>query len=67
VYRLLKEMINKKDELAKMTEYFSEFAEDPVGLQATAVSTAPDVPVHPGLAKLLKEYGMWRNEWKVAS
>jgi len=67
VYRVLKEMISKKDELAKMTEYFSEFAEDPVGLQATAISTAPDVPVHPGLAKLLKEYGLWKESWKVAS
>jgi len=67
VYRLLKEMIARKDELAKMTKFFAEFAEDPIGLQATAVSAAPDVPVHPGLAKLLKEYGAWRGEWKVAS
>ena len=66
VYKLLKEMIARKDELAKMTQYFSEFAEDPIGLQVTAISISPEVPVHPGLAKLLKEYGVWRNEWKVA-
>jgi TRAP-type uncharacterized transport system substrate-binding protein len=67
VYRLLKEMIARKDQLAKTTKYFAEFAEDPVGLQATAISAAPDVPVHPGLAKLLKEYGLWKESWKVAS
>ena len=66
VYKLLKTMISKKDELAKMTTYFSEFAEDPIGVHVTAISTAPEIPVHPGLAKLLKEYGVWRSEWKVA-
>jgi TRAP-type uncharacterized transport system substrate-binding protein len=66
VYKLLKTMISKKDELAKMTTYFSEFAEDPIGVQVTAISTAPEIPVHPGLARLLKEYGVWRSEWKVA-
>jgi TRAP-type uncharacterized transport system substrate-binding protein len=67
VYKLLKEMISKKDELAKMTTYFSEFAEDPIKLQTIAISISPEVPAHPGLAKLLKEYGVWKNEWKVAS
>ena len=67
VYRLLKEMINKRDELAKMAAYLRRFAEDPIGLQVTAISTAPEIPVHPGLAKLLKEHGVWRGEWKIAS
>ena len=66
VYRLLKELIARKDELVKMTKNFSDFADDPVGLQVIAISTAPEVPVHPGLAKLLKEYGVWGSEWKVA-
>jgi len=67
VYKLLKETISKKDELAKMTTYFSEFAEDPIGMQVAAISISPEIPAHPGLAKLLKEYGVWKNEWKVAS
>jgi TRAP-type uncharacterized transport system substrate-binding protein len=50
-----------------MTTYFSEFAEDPIKLQTIAISISPEVPAHPGLAKLLKEYGVWKNEWKVAS
>jgi TRAP-type uncharacterized transport system substrate-binding protein len=67
VYRLLKEMTARKDELGKMTAYLRRFAEDPIGLQVTAVSSAPEIPVHPGLAKLLKEYGVWKDSWKVAS
>lgn len=67
VYRLLKELIRRKDSLAKMTVYFHEFAEDPIGLQAKAISTAPDLPVHPGLAKLLKEYNAWNPAWKIAT
>jgi len=67
VYRLLKAMIARKDELVKMSAYLAEFAEDPIGLQVTAISIAPEVPVHPGLAKLLKEQGVWRGEWKIAS
>jgi len=67
VYRLLKEMIARKDELAKAAAYFTKFAEDPVSMQAAALSTTPMVPAHPGLAKLLKEYGVWRSEWKEAS
>jgi len=30
-------------------------------------TSAPEIPVHPGLAKLLKEYGVWKDSWKVAS
>jgi len=67
VYKLLKEMIARKDELAKMNAYYEVFAKDPIELQVTAISLAPVVPVHPGLAKLLKEHGAWRGEWKIAS
>ena len=67
VYKLLKETIARKDELVKMNAYYARFAEDPIGLQVTAISIAPEVPVHPGLAKLLKEQGVWRGEWKIAS
>ncbi|MEM2454519.1 MAG: TAXI family TRAP transporter solute-binding subunit [Candidatus Bathyarchaeia archaeon] len=67
VYKLLKELIRRKDDLAKMTAYMQEFAADPIGLQVRGISLAPDVPVHPGLAKLLKEYGAWNEAWRIAS
>ena len=49
-------------EFVKTTTCFSEFAEDPVGLQVAAISVASEVPVHPRLAKLPKEYGVWKVE-----
>jgi TRAP transporter TAXI family solute receptor len=66
VYRLVKEMVVRKDELARMTIYMQEFAADPIGMQVEAISLAPEVPVHPGLAKLLKEYGAWNEAWRIA-
>jgi TRAP-type uncharacterized transport system substrate-binding protein len=67
VYRLLKALVERKETLVKMTAYFKEFAADPIGFQVKAISIAPDVPVHPGLAKLLKEYGAWNEAWRIAS
>ena len=66
VYKMLKHLIAIRDKLAEQHAYFKEFAEDPIGVQVKAISSAPHVPVHPGLAKLLKEYGVWRPEWKIA-
>jgi TRAP transporter TAXI family solute receptor len=66
VYKMLKNLIANKDKLLEQHKYFKEFAGDPIGVQVKAISSAPHVPVHPGLAKLLKEYGVWRPEWKIA-
>jgi TRAP-type uncharacterized transport system substrate-binding protein len=66
VYTLLKELIKRKGELANMSAYYKEFAEDPIDMQVSGVSLAPEVPVHPGLAKILKEYGVWKDSWKIA-
>ncbi len=66
VYKMLKNLIANRDKLLKQHKYFKEFAQDPIGVQVKAISSAPHVPVHPGLAKLLKEYGVWRPEWKIA-
>jgi TRAP-type uncharacterized transport system substrate-binding protein len=66
VYTLLKELIRRKDDLARMSPYFKDFAADPIGMQVEAISLAPEVPVHPGLAKLLKEYGAWNEAWRIA-
>jgi len=66
VYTLLKELIKRKGELANMSSYYKEFAEDPIDMQVSGVSLAPEVPVHPGLAKILKEYGVWKDAWKIA-
>ena len=66
IYLMIKGMIEAKDELKAKHAYFAEFAADPIGFQVKAISLCPDLPVHPGLAKVLKEYGVWRSEWKIA-
>jgi hypothetical protein len=66
VYKMLKNLIANRDKLLKQHKHFKEFAQDPIGVQVKAISSAPHVPVHPGLAKLLKEHGVWRPEWKIA-
>lgn len=66
VYRMLKTLEEHVKELAKMDPAFKELAEDFVGFQVRGISALPELPVHPGLAKFLKEKGVWRDEWKIA-
>jgi TRAP-type uncharacterized transport system substrate-binding protein len=41
-------------------------AKDFVGMQVSGIKANPDVPVHPGLAKFLKEQKAWDEKWRVA-
>ena len=34
-------------------------------LSAQGIGSVPDVPVHPGAAKWLKERGLWQDEWII--
>ena len=45
---------------------FTPLAKDFAGLQAQGIKANPDIPVHPGLAKFLKEHKAWDAKWKVA-
>jgi TRAP transporter TAXI family solute receptor len=66
VYKMWKVLITNKDKLAQQSLYFKMFAEDPIKVIVAAISLIPYVPVHPGTAKLLKEYNAWNPEWKIA-
>ena len=35
-------------------------------MQVHGINANPDIPVHPGLAKFLKEHKAWNDKWKVA-
>jgi hypothetical protein len=35
-------------------------------MQVAGISANPDMPVHPGLVKFLKERKAWNDKWKVA-
>ena len=67
VYKMVKAFYDKRDELAKIDPGFSLMAKDFVGMQVQGINANPQVPVHPGLAKFLKEHKAWNDKWKMAS
>lgn len=66
VYKMLKVLEEHAQELAELNPAFKVLAEDFVGFQVQAVNSNKNIPLHPGLAKYLKEKGVWNDEWKVA-
>jgi len=67
VYKMLVAFEKNAPELAKSDPGFAPMAKDFVGMQVNGISANPDIPVHPGLAKFLKEKKAWKDNWKVAS
>jgi len=41
-------------------------AKDFVGMQVQGISANPDIPVHPGMAKFLKEQRPGINKWTIS-
>jgi TRAP-type uncharacterized transport system substrate-binding protein len=66
VYKLVKAFYDKRDDLAKVDPGFKTMAKDFVGMQVQGINANPDIPVHPGLARFLKEHKAWDAKWKVA-
>lgn len=66
VYRMLAAFEKNKDTLAQSDPGFSAMAKDFVGMQVQGISANPDIAVHAGLARLLKEKNAWNDKWKVA-
>jgi TRAP transporter TAXI family solute receptor len=67
VYKLVSAFYKNRDTLAKADPGFGPMAKDFVGMQVAGISANPDVPVHPGLAKFLKEQKAWNDKWKISS
>ena len=67
VYKMVKAFYEKKDELVKLDPGFTPMAKDFVGMQAQGIDANPQIPVHPGLAKFLKEHKAWNDKWKIAA
>jgi TRAP transporter TAXI family solute receptor len=70
VYKMLTIIENHKDELAKVDPTFAQIAKDMKGFQKRGVeSSAEFVPIHPGLAKWMREKGVWDAKWdsKIAT
>ncbi len=65
VYKLVSAVYKEKDNLVKVDPGFTPMAKDFIGMQVAGISANPQVPVHPGLAKFLKEHKAWNDKWKI--
>jgi uncharacterized protein len=64
VYRMLTVIEEHAKDLAKADAGFAQVAADMVGLQRRGVESSIDlVPVHPGLARYMRERGVWDARW----
>ena len=64
VYQMLKIIEKHVGELAKADKSFSQIAKDMPGFQRRGVTSAADlVQIHPGLAKYMREKGVWDAKW----
>lgn len=70
VYKMLNIIEKNAADLAKVDPTFAQIAKDMKGFQKRGVESSADlVPIHPGLAKWMREKGVWDAKWdsKVAS
>lgn len=70
VYQMLKIIEAHAAELAKTDPTFAQIAKDMPGFQKRGVESSADlVPIHQGLAKWMREKGVWDKKWdsKVAT
>jgi TRAP-type uncharacterized transport system substrate-binding protein len=69
VYRMLTIIEKNGGDLAKIDPTFSQIAKDMAAFQKRGVGSSWDlVPIHPGLAKWMRDKGVWDSKWdpKVA-
>jgi len=66
VYKMVKAFYDSRADLAKQDKGFTPLARDFVGMQVGGIGANPDIPVHAGLARFLKEQKAWNDAWKVA-
>jgi len=67
VYKMVSAFYKNREALAKADPGFTPMAKDFVGMQVNGIAANPQIPVHPGLAKFLKEQKAWKDNWKVSS
>ena len=70
VYKMLTIIEKHAAELAKTDPLFTQISKDMAAFQKRGVESSADlVPIHPGLAKWMREKGVWDKKWdsKVAT
>jgi uncharacterized protein len=64
VYRMLQVIEQNLDSLAEGDPAFSQIKEDMVGMQRRGIESSVEfVPIHPGLARYMREKGAWNEAW----
>lgn len=64
VYKMLTIIEKNAAELAKVDPTFAQIAKDMPGFQKRGVESSWElVPIHPGLAKWMREKGVWDAKW----
>jgi TRAP-type uncharacterized transport system substrate-binding protein len=64
VYQMLKVVEKNLSELVKADPGYAQIARDMPGFQKLGVTSAADLlPIHPGLAKYMREKGVWDPKW----
>ena len=64
MYRMLQVIEKNAAELVKVDAGFAQIAKDMPGFQRKGVASSVDfVPIHPGLAKYMREKGVWDAKW----
>jgi TRAP transporter TAXI family solute receptor len=66
VYKMVSAFYKNREALAKADPGFTLMAKDFIGMQVNGINANPQIPVHPGLAKFLKEHKAWKDNWKIA-
>jgi TRAP-type uncharacterized transport system substrate-binding protein len=67
VYKALKVFEAGAADLIKLDPGFGPLGADFAGFQVLGIKSIPEIPVHPGLAKYLKEKGLWDPSWVIAT
>jgi hypothetical protein len=68
MYQIYKVWIERAEsDLAAVNSLLKTYAEDPLGVQIAGISEISEIPVHPGVAKYLKEKGVWKSSWIVGT
>jgi TRAP-type uncharacterized transport system substrate-binding protein len=64
VYRMLTVIEENAAELAASDAAFTQISKDMPGMQVRGVEASVDlVPIHPGLARYMREKGVWNEAW----
>ena len=64
VYQMLKVVEKNLSDLVKADASYAQIAKDMPGFQRRGVAAAANlVPIHPGLAKYMREKGVWDAKW----